>query len=158
MSRSIQPDTVVFSTDNGADTITGFVVANDLINLDLLGAGAQAGETAIAADASSTALTTAFIGVFANGANGTGTDAVSIILDYTDMSDVVAFLAAGLTESATETYVAVINDLLTNKAYVYTINVDAVITAAGTIEVGDVALVGTITAYAALTITNTLFA
>jgi hypothetical protein len=74
------------------------------------------------------------------------------------MSDVVAFLAAGLTESATETYVAVINDLLTNKAYVYTINVDAVITAAGTIEVGDVALVGTITAYAALTITNTLFA
>jgi hypothetical protein len=150
-------DTVVFSAvaGNGADTITGFVVANDLINVELLAGGNVAGETAIAANAGTTDLTTAFVAVFANGADGT--DATTIT-DYTNMTQVVAFLAGSLTEAAGETYVAVINDLLTNKAYVYNITVDTVTTVAGTIEVGDVTLVGTITADAALTIANTTFA
>ena len=73
---------------------------------------------------------------------------------------VVAFLAAGLTEAAAETYVAVINDLLGQRALVYTINVDAVIGVAGTIEVGDVTLVGSvgISTAAAITTANTIFA
>jgi hypothetical protein len=154
-------DTVVFSVvaANGQDTITNFVIAKDVLNVEKLAGGDVAGETAIAAAAVTTDLTTAFVGVFANGANGT--DGVSIT-NYTDLTvatlgSVVAFLAAGLTEAAAETYAAVINDLTTNKAYVYNITVDTVTTVAGTIEVGDVTLVGVVTADAALTIANTTF-
>lgn len=148
-------ETVHLAISN-ADTITGFAVAEDLINLEVLGAGNIAGETAIAANADSTDLTTAFIGVFANGADGTGTTAIT---DYTNLTQVVAFLAGSLTEGAGEVYVAVINDLLTQKAYVYNVVVDAVTTVAGTIEVGDVALVGVvnISTAAALTTANTTF-
>jgi hypothetical protein len=149
-------DTVTFSAaaNNGADTISGFAVANDLINVKALG-GTVVGEAAIAADAATTDLTTANVAVFADGANGTGSEAIT---DYTDMADVVSFLAAGLTEAATETYVAVINDVANNKAYVYDIDVDGVTTVAGTIEVGDVTLVGTINTDGALTVANTDFA
>jgi Ca2+-binding RTX toxin-like protein len=146
----------VFLAISAADTINGFAVAEDLINLEVLGAGNIAGETAIAANAASTDLTTAFIGVFANGADGTGTTAIT---DYTDLSQVVAFLAGSLTEDGGEVYVAVINDLLTQKAYVYNVVVNAVTTVANTIEVGDVALVGivNISTAAALTTANTTF-
>jgi hypothetical protein len=155
-------DTVVFSViaTNGADTITGFSAANDLINLDLLGGGNAAGETAIAAGATTTDLTTAFIGVFANGANGTGAVAITSYTDLTTAAagSVVAFLAAGLTEAAGESYVAVINDLAGGRAFVYNIIVNTNTTVADTIEVNDVVLVGTITTDAALTVANTLFA
>jgi len=146
----------VFLAISAADTINTFAVAEDIINLEVLGAGNIAGETAIAANAASTDLTTAFIGVFANGADGTGTTAIT---DYTDLSQVVAFLAGSLTEAAGEVYAIVINDLLTQKAYVYNVVVDTVTTVGATIEVGDVALVGTvnITTAAALTIANTAF-
>jgi len=149
-------DTVVFAAaaDNGVDTVTGFAVANDLISVKALGNTVTA-ETAIAANAATTDLATKAVGVFANGADGTGDLAIT---DYTNMTQVVAFLAGSLTEAATETYVAVINDLLTNKAYVYDIIVNTVTTAADTIEVGDVTLVGTITANGALTVANTDFA
>jgi hypothetical protein len=144
---------------NGADTITGFAVANDLIDVELLAGGNVAGETAIAAAAASTDLTTAFAAVFANGANGTGAVAITSYTDVTaGAGSVVAFLAASLTEAAAETYVAVINDLVTNTAYVYNVTVDTVTTAAGVIEAGDVTLVGTISATGALTIANTIFA
>jgi Ca2+-binding RTX toxin-like protein len=141
---------------SAADTITGFAVAEDLINLEVLGAGNIAGETAIAANAASTDLTTAFIGVFANGADGADATAIT---DYTNLTQVVEFLAGNLTEAGGEVYVAVINDLLTQKAYVYNVVVNAVTTTANTIEVGDVALVGVvnISTAAALTVANTTF-
>ncbi len=144
-------DTVVFSAEagNGTDTITGFIVANDLLNVELLGAGNVAGETAIAAGATSTALTTAYVGVFANGANGTGGVAITT---YTNLTQVATFLAASLTETAAEAYTLVINDLLTNTAYVY--NID---TASATIVAGDIVLVGSVSANAALTVANTGF-
>ena len=153
-------DTVVFSAvaDNGADTITGFVVANDLINVELLAGGNVSAEVAIAANADATTSASTKVLVFANGADGTGAEAIT---NYTDLADVAAFLAAGLDEIAGETYVAVINDLAGGKAYVYNITVDAVaesgVAVANAISTGDVTLVGTITADGALTTTNTVF-
>jgi Ca2+-binding RTX toxin-like protein len=146
----------VFLAISTADTITGFAVAEDIINAEVLGSGDVAGESAIAANAAAVDLTTAFVGVFANGADGTGTTA---IVDYTNLTEVVAFLAANLVEAATENYVAVINDLAGQRAFVYNVVVDAVTTVAGTIEVGDVALVGVvnISTAAALTTANTAF-
>jgi hypothetical protein len=141
---------------SAADTINGFAVAEDIINGEVLGGGNIAGETAIAADAATTDLTTAFFGVFANGADGTGSESIE---NYFDMTDVASFLAAGLTEAATEVYVAVINDLPNQRAFVYNVVVDTAGGTAGVIDAGDIALVGVvnISTAAALTIANTDF-
>jgi Ca2+-binding RTX toxin-like protein len=144
-------DTVTMIADGGLDTITGFDFGTngDLIVLEAQAGGDVAGETAIVANASSTDLTTGYIGVFANGADGTGTDAASIILDYTDTTDVAAFLAAGLTETDLDVYCIVINDLLTDKAYIYNVAVTT------TIGAEDVTLIGVLTAAVADTVFTT---
>jgi Ca2+-binding RTX toxin-like protein len=141
---------------SAADTINGFAVAEDIINGEVLAGGNVAGETAIAANAAATDLTTAFFGVFANGADGVGSTAIA---DYFNLTEVSTFLAANLVEAAGETYVAVVNDLAGQRAFVYNVVVDTVTTVAGTIEPGDVALVGVvnISTAAALTIANTAF-
>jgi len=147
-------DTVHFSAvaTNGSDIITQFVVANDIINVELLGAGNIAGEAAVAAGATvADAADTQIVYVFADGATATGGETIA---SYTDLVDVLAFLNAALTIEATDVDgVAVINDLVTHKAYVYNMDVDA---AANTV-IDSITLVGTITADAALTILNTAF-
>jgi Ca2+-binding RTX toxin-like protein len=141
---------------SAADTINTFAVAEDIINVEVLGAGNIAGETAIAANAATTDLTTAFVGVFADGSDGTGTAAIS---NYFDMADVATFLAASLTEAATEVYAIVINDLPNQRAFVYNVVVDTAGGTAGVIDTGDVSLVGivNISTAAALTTANTDF-
>ena len=145
-------DTVVFSAvaNNGSDTITGFVVASDIINVELLAGGNVSAEVGIAAAAASTATASTKALVFANGAIGTGNIA---IMTYTNLTEVAAFLDAGISQGNSESYVAVVNDLLTNKAYVY----NAVSTNAGAIGAAQITLVGTITADGALTTANTDF-
>jgi hypothetical protein len=147
-------DTVVFTAfaANGSDTINGFVQANDIINVELLAAGNVAGEIAIAANAAIADVTDQFAVVFANGADGTGTE---VITDYTNLTDVAAFMEAGLDIANGEDFAVVINDLAGKKAYVYSVN-EA--NANATIDAGEVTLVGTINTDAALTIANTDFA
>ncbi len=133
-------DTFTFVTTDTSVTITGFVLGTDKI--DFAKAGTYTvGAAGIAADALITTGVTATAYVFADGSNGTGTAAIT---DYTNMSQVVAFLEAGITADDAHVYGAVINDLVNNKAYLYEINVDAVATAADTIELGDVTLVGSV--------------
>jgi len=145
-------DTVTFVVSGGFDTITGFDAgtSGDILFLEAQAGGNVGGELAIAADASATTLTSGYIGVFANGADGTGTGAASIILDYTDVTDVAAFLAASLVETQTDAYCIVINDLITDKAYIYN-----VVVASSTIAAGDISLVGVVTAAVADTVFTT---
>jgi hypothetical protein len=154
-------DNVIFGTAaaTGADTITGFTfgTGGDTIDLEKLGGGNVAAEVAVAANATKANIAPASIIVFADGDDGTGADnAITQIADYTAMADVAAFINAGVTVSNGDAFVAVINDLVTDKAYVYNV-VEANNT---TVDGGEVTLVGTITAAnadVALTVANTVF-
>ena len=67
-------------------------------------------------------------------------DKVTAIASYTDLTDVAAFLAAGLTEANGESYVAIINDAGGDNAFAYLIaNV-----AGGSIDAAEVSLIGSI--------------
>jgi len=154
-------DNVIFATaaTNGADTITGFKfgTGGDTIDLETMGGGNMAAEVALAANAAQADIASNSIVVFADGDDGAGADnAITQIADYTAMADVAAFINAGLTVATTEVFVAVINDLVTDKAYVYNV-VEAGNT---TIDAGEVTLVGTLTASNAdtpFTVANTVF-
>jgi len=154
LRRSSAIDTVFFSAaaTNGKDTITGFTVGKDLLNLEQ-GADDMDFEAAVAANATGTAADKT-IYVFADGADGAGTE---VIADYTDLADVASFLAAALVEDDAHVYTAVINDLVGAKAYVYSINVDAVAVTADAIEAGDITIVGVVSTASAITIAETAF-
>ena len=88
--------------------------------------------------------------MFADGADGTGTE---VIADYTDLTDVAAFINAGMVIANGEKFAIVINDLANSKAYVY----EATEAGGSELSAGELALHGTITTDAALTIANTDF-
>jgi Ca2+-binding RTX toxin-like protein len=138
---------------NGADTVTGFVAGNDTIDCELLAGGNVAGESASAANAAEADVTTAFVHVFADGADGTGTGAASVIADYTDLADVALFLNASMQVGNGETFGIIINDLANKKAYAY----NATEAGGSELSAGELTLLATISCDAALTTDNTLF-
>jgi hypothetical protein len=86
--------------------------------------------------------------VFASGAN---TVTLETITNFSDLTDVAAFLAAAFTnEAAGNAFVAVINDG-GGTAYVYDVTI------VGTLDgADDITLVGVVTANGALTTANTI--
>jgi hypothetical protein len=119
-------DDDVFLVNTNHDTITNFETdANDdalnfstfQINTAAKADVAAGGTVADAADAIT-------VYAFADGATASGGQTVA---DYNDMVDVLAFLNAALTiEGGDVDGIAVINDLTTDQAFVYYMDVDAV--------------------------------
>ncbi len=156
LGASGQIDTVIFSTaaTNGADTITGFILSEDFIDVELLAGGNVTAETAVAANASAVSSMNGRAVVFADGSDGTGSDAASVIVSWTDLADVAAFLDAGIVQGNSESYVIVINDLVGDLAYVYNVTT----TSAGVLGASEVTLMGTISGFTgAFTVTETIF-
>jgi hypothetical protein len=126
------------------DTITGFTTTSDTLSFDGITASITATSgTAIAANASATTVTDAAVYVFADGADGTGSEAIE---DYTDLDDVASFIAAAFSdEAANDEFVAVINDLVANKTYVYYVDFDLGNAGGGLLDDEALSLVGVIT-------------
>jgi len=78
--------------------------------------------------------------VHADGDDGTGSDSTDTqIADYTITADVAAFLEASYSVSAAENYVFVINDLVGDDVYAY-----SVAATASTLTAAMVTLIGTL--------------
>ena len=131
-------DVIVFSDTNGSDVLNSFVINEDKMDFtDITGITGVAGDTvAAAANAATTDLGDGLIIIFADGADGAGAEAIA---DYTDLTDVAAFLAAGLTETNGESYIALINDDTGEDFYAYLVST----VAGGSIDVTEVTLIGT---------------
>ena len=130
-------DVIVFSDTNGSDVIT-FVINEDKMDFtDITGITGVSGDlVSVAADAATTDLGDGLIIIFADGADGAGDE---VIADYADLTDVAAFLAAGLTETNGESYIALINDDTGEDFYAYLVNT----VAGGSIDATEVTLIGT---------------
>jgi hypothetical protein len=139
-------DTITLSNDSGNDTVKisntsldtvgGFTVSEDhLVFTGLSGIDGVTGNTvAVAANAASNDLADGKIIIFAKAADMTGSFAIT---QFTNMTHVAAQLAGSLTETNTESYVAVVNDLVGDEVYAYFVsNV-----AGGSIDASEVTLV-----------------
>ncbi|OMH30399.1 DUF4214 domain-containing protein [Motiliproteus sp. MSK22-1] len=140
-----------FGDNNGSDTINDFTVGDDELDFSGITDITAANETAVAAGATA-ALDDNGTMVFADGATASGGETVA---SYTDLTDVAAFLNAAATGSVdANVFVAVINDLTDTTAYAYLVDVDADATTADQIDAGDITLIGTVNADAAVTIAD----
>ncbi|MBK9234605.1 MAG: hypothetical protein IPO19_00520 [Rhodoferax sp.] len=141
-------DTFVFAgpTDGlSKDSILGFQVGTD--SLDFTNLEGDSANHDVAANAiAQTMHGDGEVYVFANGADGTGVEAVTT---YNNMADVAAFLSEAFTdESAADGWIfAVINDLLGSTAYVYDVRTGV----DGILDAGSVTLIGIVDADGALT-------
>jgi len=142
------------ATGNGLDTITGFTfgAGGDQLNVELLAGGVAAEEAeSTAADQN---ITTATAIVYSDGATGPGSETVA---DYTNLTDVAAFIEAGVAVATDERFVAIINDLANDKAYVYDVNNDDTIAAIAATDLTHVATLTAANADVAFTIANVAF-
>jgi NAD(P)-dependent dehydrogenase (short-subunit alcohol dehydrogenase family) len=125
-------------------TIVSFTINKD--TLDFNGMDLTDGEAAvdIAADAATAEFGAGAVTVFANGADGTGSGLESVIVDYTDLVDVAAFIEAGLDIDSGEEGIVIINDLVGDNAYIYALDgtADANITSADLDLIGIVSNIG----------------
>lgn len=132
-------DTIVVTAAEST-TITGFNTTEDKLDVQAV---ATAGAIALAADAAATTVTDGAAYVWANGADGTSTE---VIADYTDKADVAAFIAAAFSDEATgDDFVAVINDLVADKSYIYAVVFDDGNAGVGAIDADAITLMGTVT-------------
>ena len=144
------------SSANGVDTITGFVSASDTINVAALGDGTTgAAATAITAAAAQGALTSdqsIVISTTGAAANLT-TGGTAVVTDFTNMTQVAAYLSERFTVTAgSSTNVFVINLTSGNNdtTYVYSF-----VDASGTsIVAAEIQLMGTITHTAGTALVN----
>jgi len=153
-------DTVVFIDNGGVDTITALTVGAGLLDFDSI-TGISADGVALAADAAKVGDALAGeVYLFADGGDGTGTEAIDFDGANDDaglnsaevLADVAAFLEAGLTEANGETYIALINMTsggATDNYVAYKIDGDA-----DGIDASDLILLGTIDADVELTATE----
>jgi len=99
--------------------------------------------TAVAADAAAANVADGAVYVFADGADGTGAE---VIVDYTDLEDVGAFLAAAFgDEAAGDEFIAVINDTVGGQSYAYYVDFDLGDGGAGAIDEDAITLLAVIT-------------
>jgi hypothetical protein len=140
-------DTVVFDSLTGQNTVTGFDTAEDKIDLDSLGAVANtaAGGTAVTAGAvTAGAITDNSAYVINNGAVALTAAGSETIADYTDLTDVAAYLNEGYTSTAAaDEGQFLINDLVGGKTYLYHFLEGS--GGASTISSAELTLVATIT-------------
>ncbi|MDW5415611.1 DUF4214 domain-containing protein [Iodobacter sp. CM08] len=161
-------DKVVFSggatnaatlTANGMDTITGFG-ATDTINVAGLGNQAMAALTGTLSAAAAQSViadgSTYIINTAATAAALT-TGGTATVTDFTNMTQVAAFLSERFSHTTTTADIeAVFVWNVGTTTYIY--NVDTLNTANTTIDAAEVSLVGTITQGAALATANIVFA
>jgi len=103
----------------GLVTVTTFTVNEDFLNFDSI-AGVSGNGVDTAGNATQVNAVDGAIYVHADGDDGTGNDAAANqIADYTDLTDVAAFLSASYTTGNNEKNVFVINDLVGKDAYAY---------------------------------------
>ena len=127
-------------------TITTFTDAEDFLSFDGMSAAANATATDHATGATISAGVDGETFVFASDADGGAGDTdLDIAANFADTALVAAYLELEITADDAHTYVAVINDTSNvGTAYMYAVNVDAVTTAADTIEAGDITLIGSV--------------
>jgi Ca2+-binding RTX toxin-like protein len=166
LSADTDADKIVFSggattvanqlAANGLDTITGFVSASDTINVAALGDGTTgASSTAITAAAAQGALTddqSQIISTNGQAANLT-TGGTATVSDFTNLTEVAAYLSERFTAAANAEAVIIINDTngANDTSYVYTFDESG---AATTITAAELALVGIITRTAGTGLAN----
>jgi Ca2+-binding RTX toxin-like protein len=145
------------TTNNGFDTITGFVTGSDLLNVALLGDGTvPSGSAAITAAGAQEALTSdrAIVITATGAAANLTTNGTAVVTDFTSLSQVAAYLNERFTTTAGGSQVFVINTSATN-SYVYSY-LDA---ATAGIVTAELLLVGQVTnAGTALTAANVIYA
>ncbi len=131
-------DTLTFTAVDKKATISGFDTTEDKLDF-----GLGKGGTAVAANAAATTVSIDEVYVFADGADGTLTEAIA---SYSDLTDVAAFIAAAFSdEAALDTFVAVINDLVGDKTYAYYVDFDAGNGGVGALDADALTLIGVIT-------------
>jgi Ca2+-binding RTX toxin-like protein len=131
---------------SGSDTIVGFDAGEDKLDLDALGAVADATITAVNSVTHITAgaITDNAAYVISNGGLSLTAAGTEVITDYTDLADVAAYLAEGFTGTAAlDEAQFVINDVAGDKTFVYHFLEAA--GAASTISAAELTLVLTIT-------------
>ena len=139
-------DTIVW---NGAQkaTITGFDTTEDTLNFDSISVAVGGTVNAVTSGATA-AVTDGDLYVIADGATSAkATTGTEVIADYTDLTDVAAYLdeAFTLNDDADEA-IFVINDLVADISYAYHyVEADAAGANLNTIASTDLALIGVIT-------------
>jgi hypothetical protein len=146
-------DTVSFTvpgalnTTVNAATLTDFATTSDKLSFDgitITGGGAITATTGTAVTVGTVAagaLTDDTIYVINNGAVALTAAGTESIADYTDLTDVAAYLAEGYTSTADDdAAVFVINDLAGDRSYIYLL--DEQTAGASTIQAADLALIG----------------
>jgi Ca2+-binding RTX toxin-like protein len=146
-------------TANGLDRIIGFG-ATDTINVSALGSGSQAAVTATVS-AASTIAAFADAGTYILNVAGTAaaltTNGTAVVTDFTDMTQVSAFLSERYSHTTTTADLeAVFIWNVGTTTYVY--NVDTLNAVDTVIAANEISLVGQITQGAALTAANIVFA
>jgi hypothetical protein len=149
-------DTVSFTaavtadTTAYADTISGFKTTSDKLSFDAItvaGGGAIAatsGTAVTAGGVTAGALTDDLVYVINNGATALTAAGTQAIADYTDLTDVAAYLNEGYTATAdNDAAIFVINDLVNDLTYVYLF--DEQTAGASTIQKADLSLIGIVT-------------
>jgi len=133
------------------DTITSFATGTDELSFDdITGITATSGIDISASAAKISDAIDGSVYVFADASSGTGGESISTfavdvangITADTILTDVAAFLDAGLGASDGENYVVLINDLTNNnkQTYTYLVNADA-----DGIDADNISLIGIIT-------------
>ena len=144
---------------NGLDTITGFG-ATDTINIAALGNGTLAALTGtLSAPAAQSVIADASVFIINTAATAAAltTAGTAVVTDFTNMTQVAAFLSERFSHTAaTADIEAVFVWNVGTTTYVY--NFDTLNTAGTTIEAAEVSLVGVITQGAALATANIVFA
>ncbi len=155
-SKSVDHINMSAVAGNGNDVITGFTFGNggDELDVELLAAGDIGAETAVAANDAQVDVAAGRVVVFADGSDGADAHAIA---SYTDLTDVADFIDAGIAVAAGESFGIVINDLVTDKAFVYNVT-DGGDTGVESNEVTLLATITADTADAVFTIDNTVWA
>jgi Ca2+-binding RTX toxin-like protein len=109
---------------SGSDTIVGFDVGEDVLDLDTLGAVANTAAAGTAVNSVTHITAGAFTDnsayVISDGGLALTATGVEVITDYTDLTDVAAYLDEGYTSTAAaDEGQFVINDVAGAKTYVY---------------------------------------
>ena len=130
-------DVVTFNQTSNKDTISGFTVNSDTLDMSGITGISAASEVAMSTGATKHAGTDTATYVFASDRDG---GVASTITNFTNMTEVATYMTANITAANGENYVAVVNDLSGEDVYVYMIS-GTNITATG-IEAAEVTLIG----------------
>jgi hypothetical protein len=136
-------NTLLFGDSNGKDTISTFTINEDLLTFTAITGidGVKGNAVALAANAATNDLATGKIAVHADGSDMTGALGFSAPAQYLDTTVIAANLAGSLTEANGEKYIVIVNDLVGDDVYIYSVGVESAI-AGSAIAAANIGIIG----------------